>query len=299
MEQFSHITVDAFVGFGVFVSFVIGWIRGATREIFSVISWIGGVYLTILVFPHAKGIARSYISHGLIADFVTSCILFILFLTLLSLLNYFFSSCIKKSALNTTDKALGGIFGIARGAVLLAVLEIVLFQYVWTETPDWIKRSNSHPIISSISNFIILVLPDKLQDKIVSHLPILKRESLMSFVTDSVIGNLDDASREDLLQDVEDGKILAENAVSEDEQKEDEQKIEEETDLEVQGLPLEDKDNEQDDSRPPSQSAKSLATLKPKKNTDDGGKKPGPEERFKNSGRPRQDMSRILDQADR
>ncbi|MDR2598641.1 MAG: CvpA family protein [Holosporales bacterium] len=283
MEQFSHVTVDAIVGFGVFVSFVIGWIRGATREIFSVISWIGGVYLTILVFPHAKGIARAHITHGLIADFVTSCILFIVFLTLLSLLNYFFSNCIRKSALSTTDKALGGIFGIARAAILLAVLDIVLFQYVWTETPDWIKRSHSHPIISIVSNFVILILPDKLQDKIVSHLSILKRESLMNFVTDSVISNLDNAAKENLLQDIEEEKIVAEN----------EQKIEEEVNLDIP-----DTTADEDNVKTEPQSAKSLATLKPKKNIDEGNQSETNGRSRPSTRRLRMDMDRILKQDD-
>jgi membrane protein required for colicin V production len=277
MEQFNHVTVDAIVGFGVFVSFIIGWIRGATREIFSVISWIGGIYLTILVFPHAKGIARSQITHGLIADFVTSCILFIVFLTLLSLLNYFFSNCVKKSALSTTDKALGGIFGIARAAVLLAVLDIALFQYVWTETPDWIKRSHSHPIVSIVSNFVILILPDKLQDRIVSHLSILKRESLMNFVADNVIGNLDNYAKEDMLQNVEEDRIVAEN----------EQNIEEEINLDTPYTP----DN--DEKTTETQTAKNLATLKPKKNIDEKSTQSMPA-----MGRLRGDMDRILAQDD-
>ncbi|MDR1034973.1 MAG: CvpA family protein [Holosporales bacterium] len=285
MEQFSHVTIDTFVGFCVFISFVIGWIRGATREIFSVISWIGGTYLTILFFPHVKGIARSYISHGLIADFVTSCVLFIVFLTLLSLLNYFFSNCVKKSGLNTTDKALGGIFGIVRAAVLLAALDIVLLQYIWMDTPDCVKRSNSHPIISAVSNFVILILPDKLQDMIVSHLSTLKRESLMNFVTDKVISRLDDAAKEDLIQNDKENKIIAEN------EQETEENIES-INLDIQNIPP-DKDNAK--SEP--QTAKNLATLKPKKNTDDNKPIEAKEKSAISGRRVRMDMDRILEQA--
>ncbi|MDR1475794.1 MAG: CvpA family protein [Holosporales bacterium] len=280
MEQISHITVDAFVGFVVFVSLVIGWIRGATREIFSVISWIGGIYLTVLFFPQAKGIARSHIDHGLIADFVTACVLFIIFLTLLSLLNYFFSNFVKKSALNTTDKALGGVFGIARAAVLLAIVDIVLFQYVLTETPEWVKHSKTHPIISSVSNFIILVLPDALQDKIVSHLSMIKKQSLMDFVKDNVIENLDGDLKEDLLQDNEINKVVAEGKI----QLEDIEEDDDDDDTNISVI-------DEKESNP--QTAKNLATLKPKRVTDGDKERETP---VISERRVRMDMDRILAQ---
>ncbi|MDR1234047.1 MAG: CvpA family protein [Holosporales bacterium] len=250
-------SVDVFVVCVVLVSFIIGWIRGATREILSVVSWIGAVYFTIWAFPHAKSIARDYISHGLIADFLTSCVLFIVFLTLLSLLNYFFSNIVRKSVLNTPDKALGGIFGITRGLVVLAMIDIVLMQCFMSEVPEWISKSKTYPVVSSISNFLILVLPNSVQGRILSHMSLFKKQTLMNFVKDNVFSNIG-VSGKDLLDNSVVNKIVAEK----DNQDDSEQLF---------GLELSEEPDttKTDNDKKNKQTATDLATLKPKKNSED------------------------------
>jgi membrane protein required for colicin V production len=282
MEGIDYLTVDVFVGLVVFVSFVIGWIRGATREVLSVVAWVGGIYLTVIFFPHAKSIARAHIEHGLIADFVTSCFLFIAFLTVLSLLNYFFSNCVRRSALNTVDKALGGMFGVARAVILLAVIDIVAFQYIMSETPDWIKNSRSHPVVSIVSNFIVLVLPSSLQDKIVSHLSVIGKQNLLDFVKNNVIDDLEGSASENVLHDSESAGTFADEVIQDEDDISDSDKVGE--------LP------DDGEKKSESQTAKELATLKPKKSSSDNDES---ESKRKPKGkRFRMDMDRILSQTD-
>ncbi|MDR3031203.1 MAG: CvpA family protein [Holosporales bacterium] len=190
MENISFFIIDIFIVSVIVLSFAIGWARGATKEILSVLSWVGGIYLTVSIFPDAKSIARSYINHGLIADFVTVCILFILFLTILSVINYVCSNFVRKSILNTTDKALGGAFGIFRGAIILAALDFVTTQCFFSEIPQIIENSRIRPMLASISNFMVLMLPDSMQEKIVSHLSQAKRQNLIDFLKDDIFENI-------------------------------------------------------------------------------------------------------------
>jgi membrane protein required for colicin V production len=178
--------VDTLIAVIVVISAIIGWVRGGTREILSVIALVGSVYITISLLPYTRDVAKTYVSHALIADFAASCVLFILSLTILSLLNYCFSNFVKKSALKTADKALGVTFGITRAVVILAVVDFVLGQFVFSSPQKLMEESRIRPVIANISNFIVLILPDGVQDEILSRMSQLKKQSLLDFVSDNL-----------------------------------------------------------------------------------------------------------------
>ena len=271
MEEISFFAIDIFIILAIFLSFIVGWARGATKEILSVVSWVGGIYITVSLFPYAKDFTRSYISHGLIADFVTSCAIFILFLTILSVFNYFCSNLVKKSVLNTTDKALGGMFGIARGVIILAILDLFINQCIFSETPKCVENSKLRPTISSVSNFIVLILPESIQDKVLAHMSKIKKQSLLDFV------------KEDIIE--ESSKVIAtkdhnhELKGGGDDSAVDDEVIEETEERLVKNSP---------------QTAEDLATLKPKRSGESSRKTL--DKSVVKKGR--KDMDRILDQYD-
>lgn len=268
MGSFGFSIVDILIVVVILLSLIVGWIRGATKEILSIIAWGGSIYLTILIFPQIKDIARSKISHGLIADFLTICILFIIFLAFLSIVSYLCSNFIKKSMLNTTDKALGGIFGIFRGVVILAVIDFFVVQCLINDTPKIILESNLRPYVSNISNYMLLILPDSVQEKLISHLSQSKRQGILDFLKDGIF----DQVELNLPDIVETAKPL-----------DDEFMIEKEPD-EIQDI-AEPKEHPQ--------SAEDLSTLRPRKNSQTKIKKSEYQEK-----KERQDMDRLLDQYD-
>ncbi len=253
------VSVDIIIISIVLLSLIFGWVRGLTKEMLSIIAWFGGGYLAVILFPYTKELARSYISHGLIADFVTICGLFVLFLTIISIFNYFCSNFIKKSVLNITDKALGAIFGIIRGILIVAILDLVIAQCMLNETPKWIEDSKLRPTITSVSDFIILILPDPIQAKILSHMNQIKKQSLLDFI------------QNDFLTNIPLKETLNNSAVAENINKEDEEFIDDDTDI--------------------PQTAEELATLKPKKIQVEK-KESGINSKERN------DMDRLLDQYD-
>jgi membrane protein required for colicin V production len=164
-----------------------GIVKGATKEVLSLASWIGSTFLTIMLFPLVKDIAREHISHGLIADIVTACALFVIFLTILSVLNYMCSNFVRGSVLSGVDKFLGALFGIARGAVILSVVNLVANQWLVVETiPEWVSKSKLRPYIIDVGNLIILVLPKTWQESLVSHMNRINKQSILNFITDEV-----------------------------------------------------------------------------------------------------------------
>ncbi|MDR2074761.1 MAG: CvpA family protein [Holosporales bacterium] len=181
------LSVDTFILIAIFISVLFGFFRGVTKEILSLISWVGSVALTILAFPYAKNIARANIEHGLIADFVSACVLFVLFLTLLSILNYICSNFIKQSVLSGVDRFLGGVFGILRGIIIVAIIDMMVGQWLISDkTPDWINDSKFRPHIIKIANLVILMLPESIQKSLVSHMSSINKENLLKFIVDDI-----------------------------------------------------------------------------------------------------------------
>lgn len=282
MEEISFFAVDIFIILAIFLSFIVGWARGATKEILSVVSWVGGIYITVSLFPYAKDFTRSYISHGLIADFVTSCAIFILFLTILSMFNYFCSNLVKKSVLNTTDKALGGMFGIARGVIILAILELFINQCIFSETPKCVENSKLRPTISSVSNFIVLVLPESIQDKVLSHMSKIKKQNLLDFVKEDIIEAVAPESVDNIIE--ESSKVIA--------TKDHNHELKGNNDYGVEDEVIEEAEEHLVKNSP--QTAEDLATLKPKR-SGESSKKTLDKSVVKKG---RKDMDRILDQYD-
>jgi membrane protein required for colicin V production len=169
----------------VVVSSIFGFIRGVTKELLSLLSWGGSVFLTVAAFPYAKDIARSYIRHALIADIITTGALFVVLLIFISIFNYVCSNFVKKSFLGRADAVLGGGFGILRGGFLLAAVEILLTQYVWPEvSPQFIAESKLRPLVIKMADFAVLILPDEWQQSLISFMNQANKDKLKRFVID-------------------------------------------------------------------------------------------------------------------
>ena len=110
----------------VLLSSVLGFFRGITKELLSLISWLGSGILTYFSFSFLKHIARENISSPMLADGTTILASFLLFLIGFSFLNHLITAMIQKSRLNSIDRSLGFGFGVVRGCFILFALEIVL-----------------------------------------------------------------------------------------------------------------------------------------------------------------------------
>lgn len=274
MQILDFSTIDLGIFSTVLISVVIGIARGATRELMSLVSWFGSALLTVLLFPHVKEIARNNISHGLIADFITACVLFVLFLTLLSVLNYACSNFVKKSAFSGVDRFLGGIFGLIRGILLVAVVDIAICQWFVTgsQEPEWLQASRLRPQIMKISNCVILLLPESIQDVLVKKMSLVNKGNLLRFLKKEVIGEAGEV--------VEESLIKGEAKISTEEEKT------------VSTLPLDETTVDQKQE----EEAKKLATLTTKVATEEATNN-SIQENAKKTEKEKLDIKRVLDTA--
>ncbi|MDH5545951.1 MAG: CvpA family protein [Gammaproteobacteria bacterium] len=107
------------------LSALISFVRGFTKEVFSLAAWVLAIWVAVTYTGLGTLFLESYISHPSLRVGVAFIVLFLVTLILATLLNVLLSSLVKKTGLSGTDRMVGLIFGVARGAVIVSVLVLL------------------------------------------------------------------------------------------------------------------------------------------------------------------------------
>jgi len=143
--------IDILVIATLLISGAFAYARGFVHEVLSIAGWIGAAFATIYGTPVLKHFTRQLIDTPFIADLITGILIFIGVLVILSIITKQISRGVKESALGALDRALGFLFGLLRGAV---VVSLVWIGYEWTtppkEQPEWLFDARTMPTIIQI-----------------------------------------------------------------------------------------------------------------------------------------------------
>lgn len=99
------------------ISFVIGVIRGLVSEALSLATWILAFWLSFVFAEPAATFMEPYITPVNLRVFVTFASLFVSLMFIGAIINHLISKFVRAAPFSGTDRALGGVFGIARGAI--------------------------------------------------------------------------------------------------------------------------------------------------------------------------------------
>jgi membrane protein required for colicin V production len=149
------------------VSAGFAYFRGFVHEVLSITGWIGAAAAAIYGFPHAKPYFRQFIENALFADIAAGAALFLVALVVLSILARAISRRVKDSALGALDRALGFLFGLARGA-LIVVLAFVVYMLAVPpkERPAWVAKARTTPWMGAGASLLIGALPPSTADRL-------------------------------------------------------------------------------------------------------------------------------------
>ncbi len=145
------------------ISFLIGLVRGFVRESLSLVTW--GVALWA-AFTFANRFTQHFERFlndptlQLIASFIA---VLVATLVLLSLLGYMLSSLFESTGLTGIDRSLGGVFGLLRGAIIIAVL-VLLAGFTGFPNEPWWQESILVEHFKPLAKFIHGLIPDNLSD---------------------------------------------------------------------------------------------------------------------------------------
>ncbi|PKP84294.1 MAG: colicin V production CvpA [Alphaproteobacteria bacterium HGW-Alphaproteobacteria-2] len=174
MEGFT--IVDAVVAGVLLVSGILAYSRGLVRETLSIAGWVGAAIVAFLFAAQAEPLVREIPVLGeFLAD---SCelsvvaafaVVFALALVVISLVTPFFSGLVQRSALGGIDQGLGFLFGVLRGALLVAVGFLVYDRVVVGDTVPMVDNSRSAAIFASVKETIAEQVPDTIPQWIVTR----------------------------------------------------------------------------------------------------------------------------------
>lgn len=151
---------------GIFtVSIIVSLFRGFVREAISLASWILAFWVGLAFAERFAVLLPAGIHAPALRVAVAFGILFIVTLVLGALFNNLLAQLVKRTGLSGTDRALGGVFGVFRGAV--AVVILVLFAGM-TSVPQeaWWHHSYLIPYFQSLALWVRDLLPAHLAQQI-------------------------------------------------------------------------------------------------------------------------------------
>jgi membrane protein required for colicin V production len=123
------------------VSALISLWRGFIREALSLAIWVAAFIVAMLFADSLAYVLSDLISTPSLRRASAMVILFVGTLLVGGLVNFIVGKLVRASGLSGTDRLLGMIFGIARGAIVVAAILTVLPKVMRVDQDIWWKTS--------------------------------------------------------------------------------------------------------------------------------------------------------------
>ncbi len=156
--------LDIILIFLMLVSGLLAMVRGFSREVLSIGSWVVALILAFLfhksLAPYLAQYTASFTSNEDVPLIVAGAIIFVVALILVSLITIKIADLIVDSRIGALDRTLGFIFGAARGFLLVTVVTLFAEFLISEQVPTWVTDAKSKPMIDSVGQSIINAIPE-------------------------------------------------------------------------------------------------------------------------------------------
>lgn len=131
------IWVDYFILAIIVISALLSLWRGFFREALSLISWLAALWVAMLYFDELGRYLARWIDTPSVRGAVAFVMLFVGTVMVGGVVSFLVDKLVEKSGLTATDRALGVVFGVARGVVIVAVLVMLAGLTSVPQDPWW------------------------------------------------------------------------------------------------------------------------------------------------------------------
>jgi membrane protein required for colicin V production len=159
MEGFT--LIDAGVAVIIILSGVLAYSRGFVREAMAILGWIGATVVAFIFADQVEPLVRQV---PVVGDFIgDSCELaiiaafaavFAVALVVVSIFTPLFSTVVQRSSLGGLDQAIGFLFGVLRGILLVAVAFFVYETVFASQQIAMIDDSRSSRVFAELTGQI-------------------------------------------------------------------------------------------------------------------------------------------------
>lgn len=159
-------TIDLIVAVIIVMSAILAYARGFVRESLAIVGWVGAA---MLAFLFAESLRPMIQNLPLLSRFLgDSCELSLIAafavvlagaLVVFSIITPLFSSVVQRSALGGVDQAMGFLFGVARGILIVAIAFLVYDRVIGERAVPMVENSRSAAIFDRMSGQLNQSMP--------------------------------------------------------------------------------------------------------------------------------------------
>ena len=180
--------LDGLVIVVILFSAFLAMVRGFSREVLSLASWVIAAIAAVLLYKNLLPFVEAYLSNKTIALIASLAIIFVIVFIIVSIITMKIADVIIDSRIGALDRTVGFIFGIVRGLFIMVIAMLLVNQLIKPEDQaPWLKDAKTKPMLDSMSNKIWDLLPkdpDWIFDKASS---VLKKDETTN--TDNSVGD--------------------------------------------------------------------------------------------------------------
>jgi len=141
------------------ISALFGLIRGMFKEVLSILTWVLAFIVAQSFWPALDYLLTPYMEEiPSIRKPLAWGILFVCSILVGSLLQRLVLHMVKVTGLSGTDRALGAVFGLLRGIIVVVLLLTFMPLIVDFSQDLWWNESTLIPVFSAISNSVMFAM---------------------------------------------------------------------------------------------------------------------------------------------
>ena len=150
--------IDIFIALAIVVSVILGIVRGFIKEAISVASLLLAIWAALYFGPAVGQISESWINSQEMQVWFGRILVFAIVVSVGGLLSWGISKIVRLSPLSGVDRVAGGVFGAARGILLMALC-VIAGQSAGFESSGWWQDSKLIPRLEVVADWIRVMAP--------------------------------------------------------------------------------------------------------------------------------------------
>ncbi|MGG5817268.1 CvpA family protein [Falsiroseomonas sp. HW251] len=153
--------VDAVVLAVLLLSAGLAFFRGLVREVLGIGGWLGAIAAGLLALPFSRPLVEPHVHPDWLATGIAIGAVFLVVLIILKVLVHWIAGKVQRSMLGGVDRALGLVFGLARGAFIVVLAYIVgaLAMPADEKWPEEVRQARSLPLAADGARWLVTQLP--------------------------------------------------------------------------------------------------------------------------------------------
>ena len=146
---------------------------GFFQEAFGIAGLVFGYLIAAWQYRHLAGYFAPYISSRWLGEIVAFLAILFGVMILAGVLGKIVRWIVKEAGLNVVDRFLGGVLGLVRGCLLVAI--VLVSMTAFTPTSRWLQGSGLAPYFLVVGRAVIWVAPAELRAEFYKGLDYLRQ----------------------------------------------------------------------------------------------------------------------------